>query len=227
MQLLLAIVSGAALAAAHGLVTSPETRHPGDATASVCSQTMVDFYNTDNTSYPEHLFRIHPEAELLADGYKPDLCNLWLCKGFQFEDNVHQVKEYKAGDVIDMEVFIRIPHVGYANVSVVDIASNSVIAEPLIEWPEGYADRALFPNLPKNQTSFSVTVPDLEDKCTTAGECVSEIRFCHVKYLLDSWTETPQVIQWYWFGQGQTYESCIDFKVPAAPSNATAHPRRI
>ena len=25
-----------------------------------------------------------------------------------------------------------------------------------------------------------------------------------------------QVIQWYWFGQGQTYESCIDFVKAAA-----------
>jgi hypothetical protein len=27
--------------------------------------------------------------------------------------------------------------------------------------------------LPANQTSFSVTVPELEGKCTTAGQCVS------------------------------------------------------
>lgn len=173
MKSLIVVLFGASLTAAHGLVTSPLTRTPSDATAALCSQTMVDFYITDNTSYPEHLLRLHPVEELLADGYNPELCNLWLCKGFQFEDNAHQVLEYAPGDVIDMEVFIRIPHLGYANVSVVDTASNTVIAEPLFEWPDGYADGAVYPNLPANQTSFSVTVPELEGKCTTAGQCVS------------------------------------------------------
>ncbi|KAL2201932.1 hypothetical protein CC79DRAFT_1315579 [Sarocladium strictum] len=205
MKSVATLLGGPALVAAHGLITSPETRTPGAATASICSQLMVDHYVADNTSYPEFLLRQHPKEELIADGYQPELCNFWLCKGFQFEDNVSQVKEYVPGDVIDMEAFIRIPHLGYANVSVVDTASNTIVGEPLLEWAE-YADGALFPDLPANQTSFSVTVPELDNKCTTAGECV---------------------IQWYWLGQGQTYESCIDFTVPETPSNRTTHSKTI
>ena len=168
------LLSLVTLASCHGIVTTPiAIRTPGEATAALCSQTMVDFYKTDNTSYPEHLLRTHPEPELLADGYNPALCNMWLCKGFQFEDNAHQVQSYKPGDVIDMEIFIRIPHLGYANVSIVDTASNKVVGDMLKVWEDGYADAALFPNLPKDQTNFNLQVPELGGKCTTPGECVS------------------------------------------------------
>ena len=134
---------------------------------------MVDFYNADNTSYPEHLFRLNPKEDLVADGYDPALCNMWLCKGFQFEDNADQVLSYSPGDVVDMEVFIRIPHLGYANVSIVDTATNSVVGDMLKVWEDGYADAADFPDLPEDQTSFSVEIPELDGKCTAPGECVS------------------------------------------------------
>jgi hypothetical protein len=155
----------------HGLVTSPATRGPGNATAAVCGQTMVDFYRADNTSYPEHFFRTGGTSD---PGYNPALCNMWLCKGFQWEDNTLQLMPVVPGTVIPIEVFIRIPHVGHANVSIVDTTTNTVVGEPLIEWPSGYADGALFPNLPANQTSFNVTIPELSPRCTMPGTCV-----CH------------------------------------------------
>ncbi|GAB1313708.1 Chitin-binding, domain 3 [Madurella fahalii] len=187
---LLAVAGLAAQASAHGLVRTPATRQPGTATEAACGRTMVRFYTDDATSYPEALLRANPRG--LTDGYDAAKCNLWLCKGYQFGDNEANVQSYKPGDVVDMEVFIRIPHRGHANVSVVDTASNTVIGTPLKAWAENYAASA---NPPADQTKFSVTVPELEGKCTEPGACV---------------------IQWYWFGQGQTYESCIDFTIPAA-----------
>ncbi|CAK7217717.1 hypothetical protein SBRCBS47491_003265 [Sporothrix bragantina] len=192
MQLTVTALLGLVAAAnAHGIVTSPATRTPGKATEAVCGKTMVDFYQADNTSYPEALFRAHPT---LGSDYNPAKCNLYLCRGYQFGDNTANVQSYKTGDVVDMSVFIRIPHKGYANVSVVDTTTNSVIGTPLISWPDNYAATL---NPPANQTKFSVTIPALGDRCTTAGTCV---------------------LQWYWLGQGQTYESCVDFTTPKSMS---------
>jgi hypothetical protein len=129
---------------------------------------MVDFYRADNTSYPEALLRANPGG--LKGGYDPKKCNLWLCRGYQFADNVANVQSYKPGQVVDIEVWIRIPHKGYANVSVVDTASNTVIGSPLKSWPSNYAATA---NPPADQTKFNVTIPDLGGKCTEAGACVS------------------------------------------------------
>ncbi|KAK3356811.1 hypothetical protein B0T25DRAFT_450556 [Lasiosphaeria hispida] len=186
-----------AQAAGHGLVQKPATRAPGDATAAACGKTMATFYKADNTSYPEALLRANPSG--LKDGYDAKKCNLYLCRGYQFADNAANVQKYKPGDVVDLEVWIRIAHEGHANVSIVDTASNAVIGAPLLSWAKGYAAST---KPPVDQTKFSVKVPELGGKCTEAGACV---------------------VQWYWFGQGQTYESCIDFTVPAP---AHAHGRR-
>lgn len=157
-----------ALAASHGMVSFPETRTPGSATAAVCGQAMVDFYIDDPTSYPEALMR-NPGWDVDLD---PSACDLYLCKGFQFDDNTENVHEYAAGDVVDVEVFIRIPHVGYANVSVVDTTSNEVLEE-LKVWEDGYADGDKFPDLPVDETNFTVTIPELGGKCSEPGACVS------------------------------------------------------
>jgi hypothetical protein len=153
---------------AHGVVNKPATRKPGAATQAACGKGLVDFYNKDNTTYPEALLR----ANGLDSGYNAQKCNIWLCKGFQFDDNTANVMKYKPGDVINMEVWIRIPHKGYANVSVVDMAANKPIGGPLLKWADGYADGAVFPNLPKDQTTFSVKVPELGGQCTKPGACV-------------------------------------------------------
>ena len=154
-------------ASAHGLVTKPATRTPGAATAAACGKTMATFYQADNTSYPEALLRANPQG--LKDGYNAKNCNLWLCKGYQFADNAANVKSYKTGDVVDLEVFIRIAHKGYANVSVVDTTTNSVIGTPLLGWADNYAAST---SPPADQTKFSVKIPELGGKCTTAGVCV-------------------------------------------------------
>ncbi len=163
-----ALVSLTAMVAhtsAHGLVSKPATRLPGDATAAVCGKPMVAFYKADETSYPEALKR----QSGWDSGLKPAQCNLYLCKGFQFEDNKDNVQKYKPGDVIDLEVKIRIPHKGYANVSVVDLAANAVIGEPLKKWADNYAATS---SPPKDQTQFSIKLPDFAGKCTVPGQCV-------------------------------------------------------
>jgi predicted carbohydrate-binding protein with CBM5 and CBM33 domain len=164
----LSLLGFATLATSHGLVQTPQTRQPGAATAAACGQTMVTFYKADNTSYPEALMRANPSG--LKDGYDAAKCNLYLCKGFQFADNTAQVQTYKPGDVVDMQVWIRIAHKGHANVSVVDTKSNSVIGTPLIAWADNYAATT---SPPADQTKFSVKVPELGGKCTVAGDCVS------------------------------------------------------
>ncbi|TLD26634.1 hypothetical protein PspLS_04629 [Pyricularia sp. CBS 133598] len=199
IPILLALV---AQAASHGMVTSPATRQPGPAAAAVCGQTMVDHYKADGTSYPENLQR-NPAWN--GTGYNAALCNLWLCKGYQFGDNKAQVQSYAAGDVVDFAVNIRIPHKGFANVSVVDLAANQIVGEPLRVWADGYADPAKFPNLPRDQVEFNVTVPELGGRCAEAGACA---------------------LQWYWFGQGQTYQSCVDF-TQEAPAYAIRGRRRL
>lgn len=156
-----------ALVQGHGLVEAPAARAPGETTATICGKNMVDFYKADGTSYPEALMRNANWQEGVTED-----CDLFLCKGYQFEDNLDNVHEYSTGDVVDFKVQIRIPHVGYANVSVVDTASNAVIGEALKVWESGYADGAKFPNLPADETSFSVTIPELDGKCAEPGACV-------------------------------------------------------
>lgn len=162
---LFSLLGLAALASCHGLVTKPATRSAGDATGAVCGKTMETFFQMDNTSYPEALLRANPHG---WPGYDPSKCNLWLCRGYQFADNAAHVQSYRPGDVVDMEVWIRIPHKGYANVSVVDTASNTVVGSPLIAW----TDYAASLDPPRNQTHFNATVPELGGKCTTPGACV-------------------------------------------------------
>ena len=73
---------------------------------------------------------------------------------------------------MNIMVYIRIPHEGTANVSIVDTKMNQVVGEPLIYF-DRYADNALAV-LPANNTNFAVTIPgDLGGKCTVAGDCVS------------------------------------------------------
>ncbi|KAK0668805.1 hypothetical protein QBC41DRAFT_337351 [Cercophora samala] len=182
----------ASLVSAHGVVLKPASRKPGDATTAACGRALVNFYKQDETSYPEAFLRSNP----LPDRNK---CNLFLCKGYQFGDNAANVQSYKTGDSVEYEVYIRIPHSGYANVSIVDTTSNKVLGTPLVSWASGYAAST---RPPADQTKFSVKIPELGGQCATAGVCV---------------------LQWHWFGAGQTYQSCTDFTV-AAPVPAPVEP---
>lgn len=61
------------------------------------------------------------------------------CKSFQgmkFEDNTDSVQTYTAGQQVPLYFNIRAPHSGYANVSIIDTTSNSMIAANLSAWDE-------------------------------------------------------------------------------------------
>ncbi|KAI8677500.1 hypothetical protein LRP88_09472 [Fusarium phalaenopsidis] len=180
------------LVAAHGFVRSPPPRKPGDAFKAACGEQPFYQQSADINGNVQGIFQV------VGTGADPAKCNLWLCKGFQQEDNTENVQTYSLGQEIDFDVNIAAPHTGYANVSVVKTSSNTVIGEPLIEF-SNYASNA---GLDANNTAFSVTLPDsLGGDCTTAGDCV---------------------LQWFWDAPDidQTYESCIDFVVGGSGSGS-------
>ncbi|KAK8057847.1 hypothetical protein PG996_011784 [Apiospora saccharicola] len=145
----------ASTALGHGYISSPPARQGGDASVAACGKAVVNTIRADNTSHVEGLPELAAEA---GSGYHADLCNLWLCKGLQFADNVASVQSYRPGQSVNMKIKLTIPHTGNANVSVVDTKSNTIIGKPLT---------------PKDQVDFNVTIPeDLGDKCATAGACV-------------------------------------------------------
>ncbi|CAJ2506382.1 Uu.00g005120.m01.CDS01 [Anthostomella pinea] len=194
---LLPLAALAATVSAHGYISSPYMRAPGNATTAACGQSIVAAIVADKTSHVEGL----PELGAAAgSGYHAESCNLWLCRGVQFADNVAHVQKYTPGQSVNIQVALTIPHVGSANVSVVDTRTNEIVGEPLLSWPSGYADEQAFyaGETPVNQTDFNVTIPTtLGSQCADAGACV---------------------LQWWWYGTGakQTYESCVDFTVAAA-----------
>ncbi|KAK9779084.1 hypothetical protein SCAR479_03951 [Seiridium cardinale] len=166
-------------ASAHGNITSPPARLPGAAMQAACGAQGVANVEADATIPLEDVFGT------------TSACQLDLCRGAKFEDNVDLVQSFTPGQVVNFEAIIPIPHEGPMNVSVVDTATNTVIGDPLIEF-DSYADESLAV-LPANNTNFAVTIPQLQaGQCAEAGACV---------------------LQWFWFGTAaqQTYESCVDF----------------
>ncbi|RTE78704.1 hypothetical protein BHE90_006785 [Fusarium euwallaceae] len=183
------------LVAAHGFVRSPPPRKPGDAYKAACGDQPFYQQSSDINGNVQGIFQV------VGTGADATKCNLWLCKGFQQEDNADNVQTYSLGQEIDFDVNIAAPHTGYANVSVVKTSSNTVIGEPLIEF-SNYASNA---GLDANNTAFSVTLPDtLGGECTTAGDCV---------------------LQWFWDAPDidQTYESCVDFVVGSGSGSGSGN----
>jgi Lytic polysaccharide mono-oxygenase, cellulose-degrading len=178
---LLSAVAGASVVAGHGMIVTPKPRLPGNAMKAACGQTVEMVQSSDNFG------NIQDELQKTAgqSDYNAKACHIWLCKGYQYEDNVANVQHYTAGQTIPMHVDIRAPHTGSANVSVVDTQSNSVIGAPMIDWGV-YASTSV--PAQADQSSFSIKLPQSGlDVCTTPGRCV---------------------IQWYWNSPGadQTYE---------------------
>ena len=111
------------------------------------------------------------------------------------------MQTWTAGQVVDFTFDVRAPHTGYANVSIVNTATNTVIGEQLLYYAD-FANNAK--TIPANETSFSITIPsDLGSTCSTAGACV---------------------VQHFWTAASidQTYESCVDFVVGGSGSAASA-----
>ncbi|KAF2871458.1 chitin binding domain-containing protein [Massariosphaeria phaeospora] len=185
--------------AGHGYILTPKPRMPGPAMSAACGQQMFNNQNSDNYGNVQGELQV---AKGQTD-FDAAACNVWQCKGYQFDDNKDNVHEYTAGQVVPMTVEIRAPHTGTANVSIVKTSSGSVIGAPLISWKEYAANSA---SIPAEQTKFDITIPsDIGSACSTAGDCV---------------------IQWFWDARSvdQTYEACIDFTVGGSGSAPTATP---
>ncbi|KAH8897690.1 hypothetical protein GQ53DRAFT_637985 [Thozetella sp. PMI_491] len=120
-------------------------------------------------------------------------CNAYLCRGYQYGDNKDNVIDVKAGDTLHFHINLVASHKpGYANMSVVDTAANTVITalKTWDHWPD-VTDGSTF----EEKTQFNITVPEgLESRCDQGGKCV---------------------MQWFWYAISnvQTYESCHDFYI--------------
>ncbi|KAL4740482.1 chitin binding domain-containing protein [Aspergillus similis] len=183
------------LANAHGYISSPQPRMPGSAMAAACGQQVYNNQAADRAGNVQGELQV---ASSQSD-YDADACHIWLCKGYQFDDNKDNVQSYTAGETVDFVIDIVAPHTGVANVSVVDTASNSVIGSALKSW-DVYASTAT--GVTEDETNFSITIPDnLGSQCSEAGACV---------------------LQWYWYAESidQTYESCVDFTVGGSGSGS-------
>jgi hypothetical protein len=152
----------------HGLITSPPARAVGPAMVSACGASVAALVTADDTSHVEGM----PEAALNEQTFNASRCNVFLCKGLQFEDNIANVQTLQPGQVVNMQASIPIAHEGPMNVSVVNTKMNMAIGGPLISFVS-YADESL-PQLPANNTNFNVTIPrDLGNTCSVPGTCVS------------------------------------------------------
>ncbi|OJD39768.1 chitin binding protein [Diplodia corticola] len=187
----------ATLVAGHGYISKPQARMPGDAMAAACGQQVYTNQQSD------HYGNVQGELQVASSqsDYDAAACDIWLCKGYKFDDNKDNVQTYTAGQEVAFTAEIHAPHTGVANVSIVDTASNSVIGSALKSW-DVYASTAT--GVKDTDTSFSITMPsDLGDQCATAGDCV---------------------IQWYWFAEDidQTYEACVDFTMSGSGSGSSS-----
>jgi hypothetical protein len=161
----------------HGLIQSPPARPIGPALTANCGPKVEQDIRLDNTSHVES----RPELAAKDPKYNAAKCNLWLCTGLQFADNANNTQTGHAGQVVPIKVWIRIPHEGSANVSIVDTKTNTVVGDMLKVWSSGYAPGKKESDVPQDQKEFSVTVPEgLETKCATAGDCVSRVLACEI-----------------------------------------------
>lgn len=196
---LLSLASHAGLVAAHGLVVgSARVRSVGPATIAACGKAVTDEILSDNTSHIEGL----PELAATDPTFNPAKCNVFLCKGIQFEDNKDNVQMLKPGQVVHFDVDITIPHNGDANMSIVDTKTNKIIGNMVAEWPKNFADEAQFAShaIPLNQTSFNITMPDVSAGCSQPAACVSCLQTMTCLSVL-TWfflsTGHPVVVAWH------------------------------
>ncbi|KAF8687917.1 Lytic polysaccharide mono-oxygenase, cellulose-degrading, partial [Rhizoctonia solani] len=171
---------------AHGRVKTPPTRTIGSAMLAACGEGPVKAQQIDAAG------PIESEIARIGSDFNPTKCNLFFCRGHQFEDNKATVQSYKPGQVVNIDLDIVNHHPsGYANVSVIDSATNKRIGQPLIAWNPYFGSGYPYP---KSEENFNVTIPELNGKCKVAGECV-------IQY------------HWYSINASQTYQNCIDFTV--------------
>jgi hypothetical protein len=181
--------------AAHGFITSPTPRQPGEGLKAACGDQVFNQQSSDKYGNVQG-------AMQNLQGSHPD-CRIWQCKGVPFED-AGQIFEYTAGQKIPMTVEIRAPHDGVANVSIVKVSSDTVVGSPLISWDK-YALTSSPLSAHPDWTSFDITMPDVSSDCANAGDCI-------IQWFWDARTVD------------QTYESCIDFKMGGGSGSTPSKP---
>ncbi|KAK2595700.1 hypothetical protein N8I77_013725 [Diaporthe amygdali] len=195
-------ISAAALfvagVSAHGRVTSPTPRPLGDAMKAACGDQVWNMQSSDNNGNIQTMAQIGTSQS----DFDATKCHLWQCRGYQFDDaTTASIQTFTAGQKVPFVVDIAAPHTGVANVSVIDLAANSVIGDALISWDD-YASTAT--GVTADDENFSVTIPsDLPSTCATKGGCA---------------------LQWWWDARSidQTYMSCVDFVVGDASGSSSS-----
>ncbi|OAK93491.1 hypothetical protein IQ06DRAFT_95050 [Phaeosphaeriaceae sp. SRC1lsM3a] len=191
----IAVAGFASSVAAHGFISSPTPRQPGQGLKAACGDQVFNQQSSDKYGNVQGALQN-------LQGSHPD-CRMWHCKGVPFED-AGEVFSYTAGQKIPMTVEIRAPHDGVANVSIVKTSSDTVIGQPLISWDK-YALTSTPLSAHPEWTSFDITMPDVSADCAKAGDCV-------IQWFWDA----PSI--------DQTYESCIDFKMGGGSGSAPSTP---
>ncbi|KAF1983640.1 hypothetical protein K402DRAFT_406642 [Aulographum hederae CBS 113979] len=192
------VATNIGLVAGHGHIVLPPSRTPGPAMKAACGEQVFNNQQSDIDGNVETLANIAKNQK----DYNPAACNLIICKGFQFDDNKANTQTFSAGQTVPIEIVIKAPHSGNANVSVVDLETNTVIGQPLKSFTD-YASNAH--PIPDSDKNFDIQMPDLGTQCMQPGKCA---------------------VQWYWQSPSadQTYESCVDFTMNGgdAPPDDTA-----
>jgi hypothetical protein len=176
--------SAATLTNAHGYFTSPKARQPGPVFEAACGQQAYDNMAADINGNIQGLQQITANQP----DYNPKQCHLWKCKGMKYADNTANVQHYSPGQTVAMNFDIVAPHDGYANVSIIGLRDDNVLAT-LKSWKQ-YALTSI--PIKPGWEKFSVKMPSsLGSQCAQPGHCA---------------------IQMFWNAPSidQTYESCID-----------------
>ncbi|KAE9378714.1 hypothetical protein N431DRAFT_477906 [Stipitochalara longipes BDJ] len=204
---LLLISTLASIVSSHGILLTPPPRAPGEKSLSSCGEEITSLLRSDNQTSLNAL----QIASATSSTFDAKKCNLNFCKGLRLEDNEDGVQQWSPGQVVEMTVWTRIPHVGWMSVAIVEEKSGMLVGGQLGSWEtgsvSGYADemeehKHEEENGVREEISidlkFEVTIPKIYPRCSVAGECV---------------------LQWTWFGRvvKQTYESCVDFLIASEP----------
>lgn len=167
------LASCLSLVNAHGYFQIPVGRHPGAAYKSACGEQAYNNLNSDINNNIQGL----EQLTATQSDYNAAECHLWKCKGLKYADNTANVHKYTPGQNVDMYFQIVAPHSGYANVSVIDLVSNSVIAANLTSWDQ-YAMTS--EPMKASWQNFTVQMPtDLGNKCAKGGACAIQVRFLY------------------------------------------------
>ncbi|KAJ6614008.1 hypothetical protein B0H10DRAFT_2165191 [Mycena sp. CBHHK59/15] len=194
MNLLLLILGSLAhKAAAHGLVTSPTPRVIGAASLAAC--------DTGAYTVLKSGAQIESAVKKIDSAYNVNACHIYFCKGYQLKDNVKITRVYTPGTVVNMLVDIVAHHTGHAMCRYifcfVNLVTQTQIGAALMNWPVYANDSLGPPDWTKNESELSLWLARFHTQ--TALPLPADFNI------------TIPALCWWWFGNNQTFESCVDF----------------